>query len=63
MAMSKRQEFKSMEVARTQIYVTTHLLLKSQFNTQLLRPLGRVVVGMVFDIGCLRVKLMFSRGN
>jgi len=32
------------------------------------RPVNRIaiyrsVVGMVFDIGCLRVKLIFSRGN
>ena len=55
--------FKSREVSQTPIYVITHSLLKSHFTHKFGDPLRRVVVGVVFNIGCLREKLIFSRGN
>jgi len=49
-------------LAQTPIYAITHSLLESHF-AQLFRPQAKDVVAMVSDIGRLRVKLMFSRGN
>ena len=57
------REFRSREVAQTQIYVLTHSLLAVSFYAHIFRPLAASCGRYGFDIGCLRVKLMFSRGN